>query len=101
MDEFVSFEKDDKMLSTCSEIILHKGRKIYVIRCRIQKKAGFITIKDEPSVNRYTIRCMDQKLTKLRFSGKIILALSLFALIQFFRSIIYSVCSFQKIADIF
>ena len=58
MDEFLSFEKDDKVFSSCLETILHEDINIKVIQCGIHKKVGFITIKDEPSVNRFTVTCL-------------------------------------------
>ena len=53
MDEIVSFEQEDvfELLRT----ILHKEIKMNVIQYRIRKLAGFITIKDKPSMNRFTI----------------------------------------------
>ena len=54
MDEIVSFEQEDvfELLRT----ILHKEIKMNVIQYRIRKLAGFITIKDKPTVFGFTIK---------------------------------------------
>ena len=55
MDKFVGIEKDDKMFLSFLKTILQKAIKVKVIQYRIQKQPVYITIKDEPSVNEFTI----------------------------------------------
>ena len=58
MKEFVSSKKDDQVFSNRQETIQHKNKRINIIQCRIKKQAGFITIKDDPSVYGFTITCL-------------------------------------------